>query len=90
MVDRKVVPFDEFYYQLKLMHLFQKHPVYMLKFKCHIGIVKNNLKTFGFFQLKSLGRAKNRICTSGVHDCYLRCRNLGLQTAPGVKKINLK
>jgi hypothetical protein len=28
MVDTKVVPFDEFYYQLKLMHLFQKHPVY--------------------------------------------------------------
>jgi hypothetical protein len=27
MVDRKVVSFDEFYYQLKLMHLFQKHPV---------------------------------------------------------------
>jgi hypothetical protein len=27
MVDTKVVPFDEFYYQLKLMHLFQKHPV---------------------------------------------------------------
>jgi hypothetical protein len=25
--ERKVVPFDEFYYQLKLMHLFQKHPV---------------------------------------------------------------
>jgi hypothetical protein len=24
MVDRKVVPFDEFYYQLKLTHLFQK------------------------------------------------------------------
>jgi hypothetical protein len=28
MVDRKVVSFDEFCYQLKLMHLFQKHPVY--------------------------------------------------------------
>jgi hypothetical protein len=28
MVDRKIVPFDEFYYQLKLMHLFQKHPVF--------------------------------------------------------------
>jgi hypothetical protein len=28
MVDRKVVPFDEFYYLLKLMHLFEKHPVY--------------------------------------------------------------
>jgi hypothetical protein len=27
MVDRKVVPFDEFYYQLKLMHLFLLHPV---------------------------------------------------------------
>jgi hypothetical protein len=27
MSERKVVPFDEFYYQLKLMHLFQKHPV---------------------------------------------------------------
>jgi hypothetical protein len=30
MPERKVVPFDEFYYQLKLMHLFQKHPVYRL------------------------------------------------------------
>jgi hypothetical protein len=28
MAERKVVPFDEFYYQLKLMHLFQKQPVY--------------------------------------------------------------
>jgi hypothetical protein len=28
MVDRKDVPFDEFYYQLKLTHVFQKHPVY--------------------------------------------------------------
>jgi hypothetical protein len=33
MVDRKVVPFDEFYYQLKLMHQFQKHPVYY----CGVG-----------------------------------------------------
>jgi hypothetical protein len=31
MVDRKVVPFDEFYYQLKLMYLFQKHPVFRRK-----------------------------------------------------------
>jgi hypothetical protein len=31
MAERKVIPFDEFYYQLKLMHLFQKHPVY----SCH-------------------------------------------------------
>jgi hypothetical protein len=27
MAEGKVVPFDEFYYQLKLMYLFQKHPV---------------------------------------------------------------
>jgi hypothetical protein len=30
MAERKVVPFYEFYYQLKLMYLFQKHPVYNL------------------------------------------------------------
>jgi hypothetical protein len=30
MAERKVVPFDEFYYQLKLTHLFQKHPVYII------------------------------------------------------------
>jgi hypothetical protein len=30
MAERKVVPFDEFYYQLKLTHLFQKHPVYVI------------------------------------------------------------
>jgi hypothetical protein len=29
MVDRKFVPFDEFYYQLNLTHVFQKHPVYI-------------------------------------------------------------
>jgi hypothetical protein len=27
MAERKVVPFDEFYYQLKLIHLFLLHPV---------------------------------------------------------------
>jgi hypothetical protein len=27
MAERKVVPFDEFYYQSKLMHLFLLHPV---------------------------------------------------------------
>jgi hypothetical protein len=29
--ERKVVPFDEFYYQVKLMHLFLLHPVYEKK-----------------------------------------------------------
>jgi hypothetical protein len=40
MVDRKVVPFDEFYYQLKLMYLFQKHPVYKIR-----KITKIQIKT---------------------------------------------
>jgi hypothetical protein len=31
MAEKKVIPFDEFYYQLKLMHLFQKHPEYAIK-----------------------------------------------------------
>jgi hypothetical protein len=34
MVDRKVVPFDEFYYELKLMHLFLLQPV--LLYSCHM------------------------------------------------------
>jgi hypothetical protein len=29
MAESEVVPFDEFYYQLKLMHLFQKHSVFL-------------------------------------------------------------
>jgi hypothetical protein len=32
MAEIKVVPFDEFYYQLKLMHLFQKHLYFTLSF----------------------------------------------------------
>jgi hypothetical protein len=36
MAERKVVPFDEFYYQLKLMHLFQKHPVCII---FHISVI---------------------------------------------------
>jgi hypothetical protein len=34
MVDRKVVPFDKFYYQLKLMYLFLLHVV------CERGITQ--------------------------------------------------
>jgi hypothetical protein len=40
MAERKVVAFDEFYYQLKLMYLFQKHPVYILSLS-----LKNNVYT---------------------------------------------
>jgi hypothetical protein len=34
MAEGKVIPFDEFYYQLKLTHLFQKHSVYTTGLKC--------------------------------------------------------
>jgi hypothetical protein len=38
MAERKVVPFDEFYYQLKLMHFILLHPVYI---PFHAGKLKN-------------------------------------------------
>jgi hypothetical protein len=39
----------------------------------HKLTVKNNLQMFGFFQLKSLSRAKNSISTSGMYDFYPQC-----------------
>jgi hypothetical protein len=42
MVDSKVVPFDEFYYQLKLMYLFQKQPVFKKNIKS-ISVLGNLL-----------------------------------------------
>jgi hypothetical protein len=35
--------------------------------------VSDNLQIFGFFLLKSVSRAKNRIWTSGVNDFYPQC-----------------
>jgi hypothetical protein len=35
--------------------------------------VSDNLQIFGFFQIKSLGLAKNSIWTSGVNDFYPQC-----------------
>jgi hypothetical protein len=39
MAKKKVVPFEEFYYQLKLMYLFQKHPVCITEIDNNICIV---------------------------------------------------
>jgi hypothetical protein len=36
-------------------------------------IVSDNLEIFGFFLLKWLSRAKNRVCVSGVNDFYPQC-----------------
>jgi hypothetical protein len=35
--------------------------------------VRDNLHIFGFFLLKSVGRAKKNIWTSGVNDFYPHC-----------------
>jgi hypothetical protein len=44
MAERKVVPFDEFYYQLKLMHLFLLHPVCtLLKIKLKSFLIRKYL-----------------------------------------------
>jgi hypothetical protein len=46
MVDRKVVPFDEFYYQLKLTHVFQKHPVYRVSQRFgQVDLLKVNISS---------------------------------------------
>jgi hypothetical protein len=39
MVVRKVVPFDEFYYQLKLTYLFLLHVVYFYLLIIYIGAI---------------------------------------------------
>jgi hypothetical protein len=41
--------------------------------KFSLTVSDNNLQIFGFFQLQSLGRAKNSIWTSGVNDFYAQC-----------------
>jgi hypothetical protein len=58
-----------------------------LKCMRHHIIITNNLQFF--FQLKSFGRARNSICSSGVNDFDLQCfvETWGLQTAPRVKII---
>jgi hypothetical protein len=55
MAERKIVPFDEFYYQLKLMHLFLLHPVFSIDInKWREGRMGNNLMiiiTILFFEI---------------------------------------
>jgi hypothetical protein len=53
MVDRKVVPFDEFYYQLKLTHVFQKHPLYRMSTSHYRTAVSTTVK-FSFVRFKMM------------------------------------
>jgi hypothetical protein len=53
MAERKVVPFDEFYYQLKLTHLFQKQPVF--KVIVRRTPAKNSIRIVAFHFLTSIG-----------------------------------
>jgi hypothetical protein len=50
VAERKVVPFDEFYYQLKLMHLFQKDPVCKNILEGFINQLHPNERRIGYFQ----------------------------------------
>jgi hypothetical protein len=61
MAERKVVPFDEFYYQLKLMHLFQKHPVHI----CNLIIFHLNSTLLGTILVKKKKKIKIKIL------CYM-------------------
>jgi hypothetical protein len=54
MAEGKVVPFDEFYYQLKLMHLFQKHPVFVDFFKIKKCIQCNEVSNCSVSNLNKL------------------------------------
>jgi hypothetical protein len=66
MTERKVVPFDEFYYQLKLMYLFQKHPVLLFsEFVCKLG----------FFGTKKLNLHTNELYTSFCSTTPLKALN---------------
>jgi hypothetical protein len=58
MVDRKVVPFDEFYYQLKLMYLFLLHVVCILNL--HDFLVHSKYISFTEVTLYLLLVAKNK------------------------------
>jgi hypothetical protein len=58
MAERKVVPFDKFYYQLKLTHLFQKHLIYikmnrrsLVSLKLKNGLTDLNIYFFLLFPL---------------------------------------
>jgi hypothetical protein len=55
MVDRKVVPFYEFYYQLKLMYLFLLHVVYLGTLVCNRRI------------LRLCGKFSNMLCSHVSH-----------------------
>jgi hypothetical protein len=56
MAERKVVPFYELYYQLKLMYLFQKHPVYIcisyfFVTSVHTNLYNNTNKDLFFYNM---------------------------------------
>jgi hypothetical protein len=58
MAERKVVPFDEFYYQLKLMHLFLLHPV------CHKTSLDGEFLPFKVFKTVLVFPEKKRTSTN--------------------------
>jgi hypothetical protein len=81
MIDRKVVPFDEFYYQLKLMHLFLLHPVYFFQENLVVVLAticrQKSPKIVGTFLSENISKNKNEECACNVKPFlfkkYTRC-----------------
>jgi hypothetical protein len=67
MVDRKVVPFDEFYYQLKLSHVFQKHPVYLI-----VTSIKSEAKCCFSLRVRFRQR-KKKLCPNRTRNLARSC-----------------
>jgi hypothetical protein len=76
MIDRKVVPFDEFCYQLKLMHLFLLHPVYFFQENLVVILAticrQKSLKIVGTFLSEKFSKNKNEECARNVRRFFVQ------------------
>jgi hypothetical protein len=76
MIDRKVVPFDEFYYQLKLMHLFLLHPVYFFQENLVVVLAticrQKTPEIVGTFLSEKFSKNKNEECARNVRRLFVQ------------------
>jgi hypothetical protein len=76
MIHRKVVPFDEFYYQLKLMHLFLLHPVYFFQENLVVILAticrQKSPKIVGTFLSENISKNKNEECARNVRRFFVQ------------------
>jgi hypothetical protein len=77
MAERKIVPFDEFYYQLKLMHLFQIHPVYFIFFFYKYSFQVSLIASAAFSPIMTAGAL---VCAPIANGMTLESATLNLPT----------